>query len=48
MNHILLEKEQHNIILEEQLKALKEGRIPTGSDGLAAIKQFEKMLQAIP
>ena len=35
-------------MLEQQLKALKEGKIPDGPDGLAAIRQFEAMLQAIP
>ena len=35
-------------MLEQQLKALKDGSIPDGPDGLAAIRQFEAMLQAIP
>jgi hypothetical protein len=48
MNQVLMEKEQNNKLLEDQLQALKEGKIPSGPDGLAAIKQFESLLQAIP
>ena len=48
MNKVLMEKEQNNKLLEEQLQALKEGKIPSGPDGLAAIMQFEQLLQAIP
>ena len=43
-----MEKEQNNKLLEDQLQALKNGKIPSGPDGLAAIKQFESLLQAIP
>jgi hypothetical protein len=48
MNQVLEEKDRNNRLLQEQLEALKEGKIPSGPDGLAAIKQFEQLLQAIP
>ena len=37
MNKALIEKEQNNKLLEDQLQALKEGKIPSGPDGMAAI-----------
>ena len=48
MNQMLKEKEENNKFLERELMALKQGLYSKGPDGLADIKQFERLVMAVP
>jgi len=48
MNQMLKEKEENNKFIEKELMALKQGLYSKGPDGLKDIKEFERLVMAVP